>query len=103
MMTELQVAMTAGVFVEFHDRQGNTVGQAVFAGWQGRPIPGVGDTMCCSAQSPTSGRREKLVGQVTSRHFELQHADGEPCVRVRLALTVAAAQRRTREVTFSSN
>ena len=33
----------AGVFVEFHDEAGNTVGQAVFADWPGRRLPAIGD------------------------------------------------------------
>ncbi|HET6878749.1 MAG TPA: hypothetical protein VFI31_01185 [Pirellulales bacterium] len=84
---ELRAAMTAGVFVEFQDDLGNTVGQAVFTGWQGRPVPNVGDTVCCAVQMAATGRRRRLLGRVTRRHFEMQHEDdGQPCVWVRLAM-----------------
>jgi hypothetical protein len=83
---ELKESMASGVFVEFCDARGDTMGQAVFTGWQGRPVPAQGDLVCCGVVSPT-GRRQKLVGRVVSRHFELQHQhDGEPCVWVRLRL-----------------
>jgi hypothetical protein len=84
MKTELQESMTAGVLVEFYDPLGNTVGQAVFTGWRGRPLPAVGDTMCCTVHSTATGRREKLCGRVLSRHFELQQEEGQPCVWARL-------------------
>ncbi|HEX4129802.1 MAG TPA: hypothetical protein VHZ24_07150 [Pirellulales bacterium] len=103
MKTQLQSSMAAGVFVEFHDDQGNTLGQAVFTDWQGRPVPAVGDTLRCEAQSTITGRREQIVGQVTSRHFELQHDEGNPCIWVRLAATVAGAQRRINAPRFSNN
>ncbi|HWA99550.1 MAG TPA: hypothetical protein VG713_13700 [Pirellulales bacterium] len=103
MKTQLQSAMTAGVFVEFHDQAGNTLGQAVFADWNGRPLPAVGDTLRCAVQSTITGRREKLAGHITSRHFELQHDGDSPCIWVRLAATVAAAARRINPVTFSDN
>jgi hypothetical protein len=103
MMTKLQESMTSGVFVEFHDGQGNTVGQAVFTDWQGRPVPGVGDVMRCAARNPMTGRREQLVGQVMSRHFEVQHDDGQACVWVRLALTISSERPPRREIRFSDN
>lgn len=90
MKTELKEAMTSGVFVEFRDAQGNTVGQGVFTGWRGRPLPAVGDTMCCTVQGAASGRQEKLCGRVVSRHFELQWDEEETCVWARLVLEARA-------------
>jgi hypothetical protein len=87
----LRRAMASGVFVEFCDERGNTVGQAVYADWQGRPVPDIGDTVCCAVVSPITGRRQKLIGCVVSRHFEVQHeSDGRPCVWVRLLLQTIA-------------
>lgn len=105
----LRSAMASGVFVEFCDERGNTVGQAVYADWQGRPVPDVGDTVCCAVISPITGRRQKLIGCVVTRHFEVQHeSDGRPCVWVRLLLqTVAkpAAPKTLRRprIRFSAN
>lgn len=83
----LRRAMASGVFVEFCDERGDTVGQAVYTDWQGRPVPALGDTVCCAVVSPTTGRRQKLIGRVVRRHFEVQHeSDGRPCVWVRLLL-----------------
>jgi hypothetical protein len=88
---DLRAQMTAGVFVEYHDERGNTVGQAVFTGWQGRPVPNVGDLVCCVAQLVGSRSRRKLLGRVTHRQFEMQHDDdGQPCVWVRLVLEVVS-------------
>jgi hypothetical protein len=94
MTTQLQQAMTAGVFVEFHDAQGHCVGQAIFTDWHARPLPAVGDTMQCGVNCPATGRRRKLTGRVVSRQFEVQHADQTPCVWVRLALEVAQPANR---------
>jgi hypothetical protein len=107
MTTELQDAMTAGVFVEFHDDLGNTVGQAVFTGWQRRPLPAVGDVVRCAVRCASTGRRRKLAGRVLARHFELQHENGEACVWVRLALKTAASspvrQPASAPASFSAN
>lgn len=105
---ELRSAMTAGVFVEYRDEHGNTIGQAVFTGWQGRPVPNVGDTVCCAVQLTATGRRRKLLGRVTRRHFEMQHEDdGQPCVWVRLLMEIvsppAANPKRQPRIRFSSN
>jgi hypothetical protein len=86
MKTELQESMTAGVFVEFHDAQGHTVGQAVFTPWQARPLPAVGDMLSCPALCAVSGRRRKLSGRVRARHFELQQGDDGACVWVRMVV-----------------
>lgn len=88
---DLRTAMTAGVFVEYRDELGNTVGQAVFTGWQGRPVPNIGDTVCCAVHLTATGRRRRLLGRVLERHFEMQHEDdGQPCLWVRLALEAIA-------------
>ncbi len=105
----LQSAMASGVFVEFCDERGNTVGQAVYADWRGRPVPLLGDTVCAAVISPNTGRRQKLIGCVIKRHFELQHeADGQPCVWVRLLLKTvtkfsAARKKPQPRIRFSLN
>jgi hypothetical protein len=107
MTTQLRLAMTAGVFVEFHDALGHSVGQAIFTDWHARPLPAVGDLLQCSANCPATGRRRKLAGRVTSRRFEVQHEGDTPCVWVRLSLEIASAAevRRARRVNagFSEN
>ena len=108
MESDLNEAMASGVFVEFCDARGDTVGQAVFTGWQGRPVPAEGDLVCCAVVSPT-GRRQKLTGRVVRRHFELQHqADGQPCVWVRLRLETIGRPRTSglsaqTRISFSAN
>ena len=67
METKLSEAMTSGVFVEFCDAQGAGAGQAVYLDWRGKPLPNVGDALCCEA-ADVSGRRRKLAGRVASRH-----------------------------------
>jgi hypothetical protein len=90
---ELKTAMASGVFIEFCDELGNTVGQAVYTDWHGRPVPLVGDTVCCAIASPATGRRQKLLGRVIQRQFDVQHdLDGETCVWVRLLLRTKAAR-----------
>jgi hypothetical protein len=105
---DLRTAMTAGVFVEYQDELGNTVGQAVFTGWQGRPVPNVGDSVCCAVQLTATGRRRRLLGRVRRRHFEMQHEDdGQPCLWVRLVMEVMAPPeprpRSHSRIRFSSN
>ena len=105
---ELREAMTAGVFVEYRDEHGNTLAQAVFTGWQGRPVPNVGDTVCCAVRLTFNGRRRKLLGRVMRRHFEMQHEDdGQPCVWVRLLMVIVdppvAEPKRQPRIRFSSN
>ena len=105
MTTPLEQAMTAGVFVEFHDAQGHSVGQAVFTDWHSRPLPAVGDLLQCRVHCPVTGRRRKLAGRVLSRQFEVQHADETPCVWVRLTLRVHSPPRRQHRMQtgFSAN
>ena len=86
MKTELQESMTAGVFVEFCDAQGHTVGQAIFTPWQSRPLPAVGDVLSCAAFCSVTGRRRKLSGRVRARHFDLQQDDDGACVWVRMVV-----------------
>ncbi len=91
MKTELQKSMAAGVFVEFCDPQGHTVGQAIFTPWQTRSLPAVGDLVSCAAFCAVSGRRRKLTGRVRTRHFELQHDDDGACVWVRMVVATDLA------------
>lgn len=106
MTTSLQEAMTAGVLVEFFDAQGQLIGQAVFTNWQGRPVPGAGDTLCCTVRTAMKAQR-KVRGRVRSRHFDLQHdANGKPCVWVRLEVDEVRQLRpshRSGPVWFSPN
>jgi hypothetical protein len=105
METDLREAMTAGVVVEFRDAQGHTVGQEVYIDWRGRPVPNVGDTVCCNA----ARRGKRLLGRVCSRQFDVQqHEDGSACVWVLLVVqTLDAASvgptMRAKKVTFSLN
>jgi hypothetical protein len=108
MKTTLQEAMAAGVFVEFQNSAGNLIGQTIFTGWQGRPLPAVGDTMCCRVPSKVDGRLEKLTGRVVSRHFEVQHDADQPSIWVRLVVVTLPPRPRTQRAqspaaTFSSN
>lgn len=85
MKTELREAMTSGVYVEFRDASGNTVGQALYTDWRGQPVPNVGDMMASDVQASGSASTERLCGRVVSRQFELQsEPDGTPCVWVQL-------------------
>jgi hypothetical protein len=99
--TALAEAMTSGVLVEVLDESGNTLGQAIYADWQQRPLPAVGDRMHCAVNCTASGRRLKLAGRVVARQFELQHDDDMPCVWVRLV--VEATQSRPRRSAIGKN
>jgi hypothetical protein len=108
MKTALREAMTAGVYVEFRDAAGNTIGQALYTDWRGRPVPAVGDMLACDVQAIAGPAVRKLLGRVASRQFEVQReADGSPAVWVRLIVeTKAGAPRPTtapRAATFSRN
>jgi len=108
MTTHLKEAMTSGLFVEFGDCAGNTVGQALFTDWRGRPVPAVGDMMSSDAVVPDATQRRKLRGCVIWRQFDLQReSDGTPCVWVRLIVETRLSDSRTqasrRPVTFSRN
>jgi len=92
METGLREAMTAGVLVEFFDAWGNTVGQVVFTGWHGRPVPGVGDWMSCQARPVGGGASRTMCGRVRTRSFQVQHADDRPCVWCRIEIDVLEAK-----------
>lgn len=100
MTTQLSEAMTAGVFVEFHDEKGNTLGQAVYLEWQGRPLPAVGDTVTCQVNTAFGPWGRSLSGRVESRHFDIQEQEnGQPCVWARIvARAHENAKTETREV-----
>jgi len=104
MKTKLREAMTSGVYVEFRDGLGNTVGQALYTDWRGRPVPALGDMLASEVQGTNAA---KLSGCVVARHFELQtEADGSPCVWVRLIVEIASGRRDLKSgssVTFSRN
>jgi hypothetical protein len=90
METELQEAMTSGVFVEFCDERGNCVAQSVFLDWQGRPVPAVGDQLTCGVANSATGGSTRFSGRVRSRHFDVQRdVDGGVNVWVRLVVDVA--------------
>jgi hypothetical protein len=81
----------AGIFVEYRDCLGNTLGQAVYFDWQARPLPNLGDSLACLATSPARADRRKLQGRVISRHFDVQSTeDGAEQVWVRLDVEVAS-------------
>jgi hypothetical protein len=91
MKTELREAMASGVFVEFRDARGNTLGQVVYTNWRGRPVPAVGDALHCTLKRTSNRRLRKVCGKVVSRQFDVQHDErGEPCVWVILIAQTAA-------------
>jgi hypothetical protein len=95
MKTTLCEAMTSGVFVDFRDAEGHSVGQAVYTDWRSRPVPAVGDTMCCVMWIAASGRKQKVHGRVCSRHFEVQREpNGQPSVWAQLVLEKIDAPRQ---------
>lgn len=100
--TELQQAMASGVYVEFCDQDGHTAGQAVYADWNGRPVPDVGDTVLCTEDSPSA---RKLSGKVTQRQFEVTvDDDGSTCVWVHLLVEIGKpARKRAGGKVFSMN
>lgn len=94
---DLKTMMASGVFFEFRDARGNSVGQAVYFDWSGRPVPGIGDDVCCRLGG---GSAHKLRGRVRSRFFDLQQQDdGEPCVWVRLVVDVTLAKSQAQRLT----
>ena len=104
MTTQLQQAMTAGVFVEFHNAQGHSVGQAIFTDWHAPALAGPWQH-CCRNAAPIARSRAAAAAHGTSfRQFEVQHEGGTPCVWVRLSLEVAQAVHRGRvHADFSEN
>jgi hypothetical protein len=108
MTTKPREKTTAGVYVEFRDAAGHTIGQALYPDWQGRPVPAVGDLLTCDALSTGGQNAPKLVGRVASRRFDVQQTvDGTPCVWVQLIVAaksgVAQESGRRGEIGFSRN
>ena len=107
MTTQLSEAMTAGVFVEFRDDAGNTVGQAVYLDWHARPLPAVGDTVSCHINTAVGPCGRHLSGRVESRHFDLQQQEnGQPCVWVSVVArtqNATEAEKRRVQDRFSVN
>jgi len=108
METALKEAMTSGVFVEFCDASGNTLGSTIFTDWRGRPLPAVGDMIGCRLSMPTSDGQSKLRGVIRARHFDLQSdSQGRSCVWVRLLVRVLSAadaqEPRRARMKFSEN
>jgi hypothetical protein len=97
----------AGLFVEFSDRQGNTLGQACFADWDGADVPKVGALFSCRAGSILGTGDSQLTGKVVARKFDRQvDASGTPCVWARVEVVVAPAvvlPRAKRARAFSQN
>lgn len=92
METRRKEAFASSVFVEFFDVLGNSLAQAAFLEWRGRPVPEVGDSVCCAVAHAAKGRAAKMTGRVRCRHFEVQtSASGAPNVLVRLIVDVASA------------
>lgn len=87
MKTGLQQAMTTGVFVEFRDEFGHTLGHAVYADWNHRAVPVPGDTMVCPIRNTTTQGSRKMKGTVRSRQFDVQQdSDGETSIWVYLVV-----------------
>ena len=110
MATSLKEALTSGVLVDVQDAQGNSVAQAVYFDWRGRPVPGIGDTMCCDAVSPSGSGGGKMRGVVRTRNFDVQtEAGGGIAVWVRIELElldtqpVAASSKTPYRARFSAN
>lgn len=104
MTTHLNEAMTAGVLFEYRDEEGNTVGQAVFTAWEGRPLPAAGDTVSCQVTRFESGRCCTMRGVVESRRFEIQHDDGQPSVWAHVVVVESTRSlRRRARAPFSIN
>lgn len=101
MTTQLKEAMTSGVLIEFRNAAGDTVGQAIFTDWRGRPLPALGDRLSVNAFVSASQQR-RLAGQVVSRRFEIQQGDDGPCVWVRIVVERSLPRRAT-GTAFSRN
>lgn len=109
METELREAMASGVLVEFRDASNHTLGQAVYFDWRGRPVPAVGDAICCQIKAAGAERVEKICGRVVARQFDIQtDSAGEPCVWVRVLASADTLPTRPRvarsfQARFSAN
>ncbi len=93
MATDLREAMTSGVMVDVQDALGNSLAQAVYVDWRGRPVPGIGDTMCCDAVCLTTSSRSRVRGVVRARYFDVQtESNGATAVWVRIELELLDTQ-----------
>lgn len=82
----------AGVFIEYRDCLGNTLGQAVYFDWLECPLPDRGDSLACLTNSPNGTDRRKLHGRVIARHFDVQVDEhGAEQVWVRLEVEIASS------------
>ena len=104
METRRDEALASSVFVEFFDVLGNSLAQAAFLQWRGKPVPAVGDSVCCAVAQSEKGRAAKMTGRVLCRHFEVQtSASGAPSVLVRLTVDVSdPATKSERSSTLTS-
>ncbi len=85
--TSSRTLSACGVFVEYIDTAGHTLGHAVFPEWYGRCVPGAGDVMVCRVTNTFQPGSRKLSGTVTSCQFDMQHDEnGHPTVWVYLAV-----------------
>ncbi|MGE0608559.1 MAG: hypothetical protein AB7O62_15795 [Pirellulales bacterium] len=85
--------MTSGVMVDVQDTLGNSIAQAVYVDWRGRPVPGIGDTMCCDAVCLTTNRGSRVRGVVRARFFDVQtEASGAAAIWVRIELELLDTQ-----------
>jgi len=109
MSAQSQAAIASGLYVEFLDLAGHTVGRAVFPEWDGTPIPAPGQRVFCEAAAGPASQLRGLHGIVLHRNFDVQtNDDGEPCVWAYLVARVAAAPapktpRGRRRVNASAN
>lgn len=111
MATDLKEAMTSGVLVDVQDERQNSLAQAVYVDWRGRPVPHIGDTMCCDAVCLASGMRQRVRGVVRERHFDVQtDSHGEAVVWLRVVMelldtqpTASIAAGRPYRARFSAN
>lgn len=89
MKTDLELAMTSGVFVEFRDVEGHTLGRAVHVDWRDRPLPATGDLIVSQVHSNAAPVLRKLSGVVKSRQFDVQtDLEGETSVWVYIVAEV---------------
>jgi hypothetical protein len=93
MAADLRETMTAGVWMEFRNAAGHSLGQAVFSDWRGKPLPAVGDTVV--HPRPEQPDAPPLRGEVVSRTFDVQlSANGESEVWAYLVIEPVAEGRR---------
>lgn len=102
MAADLREATAAGVWMDFRDAAGHSLGQAVFADWRGKPLPAVGDTVVHGP--PERPGREPLRGRVVSRSFDVQRSpEGHSEVWAYLVIQQGAPSRNPRELACLRN